>query len=132
MLPLLKVTKQLDKADCAIACLAMMLGKPYPEILHAACSVGANPGQAGMSTEAILQTALRLGTNLAIKRGWDWETDCGLLSIERKRPSKKHFSQHMVLLKWGLVFDTDGTVWEPDIYLDKLGYRALSLLTEEQ
>lgn len=130
MEPFLKVVQQLSKADCGIATLAMYLGKTYLDVFTKAIQLGANPAAGGMSTEAVLVTAQAFGVNFALKRVWDYETSFGILAVERVRLSKAHFLQHLVLLKWGLVFDTDATVWEPDEYMRIEKFRPLSILEE--
>lgn len=38
---------------------------------------------------------------------------------------------HVVVLKHGLFFDTDGSVWEPDLYLLNKKAKARTLLVRE-
>ena len=130
-LPMAVVLQQ-GKADCGIACLAMLLGKTYLEVYAASISKKyRDPQVQGMDVARLKRTARRLGTKLALRRAWDAETDAGLLTVEKLAPKVDDFLQHLVVLKWGLIFDTDGTVWEPDDYYATLKYRPVSLIVEE-
>lgn len=129
MLPYVELVIQQGFADCGIASLAMLTGRPYADVLTSAVTTQkAAPHKGGMKTKQIIATAARLGLKMALRRTFDIEQDCGLLSVERITPKVNQWMQHMVLLKWGLVFDTDGKVWEPDVFFVQHGFRPLSLL----
>lgn len=131
-LPFVELVIQHSAGDCGLATLAMYLGKPYEDVLLAAVSKKApNPHIGGMMTRQIVRAAKRLGTRFILRRSWDIENDCGLLTVEKLERKPDEFAQHLVLLKWGLIFDTDGTVWEPDLYMTQHGFRPVSLLVEE-
>jgi hypothetical protein len=124
VIPVVKLQVQRAPGDCAICALSMLLGVPYEDVLAVAVKTtgGARVHHAGMLTRDIKQTAKKLGFALSLHRAFDLEHDEGVLSMV----GSEHC--HAVLLKAGLVFDGDGTVWEPETYLAAMGYRPLSLL----
>lgn len=132
-LPFVNIVLQQDKADCAIAVLAMYLGLPYHDVFAAAITpTFPAPHKKGMYSRQIIQLAKRLNLKLTLKRTWDLETSCGLLTIEKIDKQPDEFAQHMVLLKFGLIFDTDGTVWEPADYFEQQKFRPVSIFVEEE
>lgn len=130
-LPFVTLALQHTKGDCCIAALSMLTGIPYEDVLVKAVTKKYPRPHKGMySSRQICDTARRLGTSLVLRRTWDLETSCGLLTVERIEKKPEFFDQHVVLLKFGLVFDTDGTVWEPETYFLKEGFKPVSLLEE--
>lgn len=128
-LPFVNLVLQQERGDCGIAAFAMLTGQKYADVLCAAVSTKyPKPHNSGMLSRQLHALARKFGLVLELRRAWNMDEDAGLLSVERTTPKPDKFLQHMVLLKWGLVFDTDGTVWEPDVYLAQHGYRSLSLL----
>lgn len=120
------VLPQMSRApgDCAVCALSMFLQRPYEDVLAAAVQ-STDSGRIhinGMTTRDMKRTAQRLGVSLKLRRGFDFDEDDGVLSVCDKR------EQHAVLLRAGLIFDSDGSCWEPAEYLDEFGYRAMSLL----
>lgn len=129
MHPFVNVTLQQTHADCGIAAFAMLAGVSYVDALTAAVTPSRlKPHVGGMQTRQVVAMAKRLGHKLVLRRQFDLENDTGLLSVERLEPVPDTWMQHMVLLKWGLIFDTDGTVWETDVYFAQHKFRPLSLL----
>lgn len=124
MIPVVKLQVQRAPGDCAICALSMLLGVPYEDVLGAAVKTtgGSRVHHAGMLTRDMKRTAKKLGVALALRRSVDLEQDEGILSLA----AGEHC--HAVLLKAGLIFDGDGTVWVPDVYLAATRYRVLSLL----
>jgi hypothetical protein len=106
----------------------MLLGLPYEDVLGAAVKTtgGSRVHHAGMLTRDMKRTAKKLGVTLTLRRAIDLEQDEGVLSLD----GQEHC--HAVLLKAGLIFDGDGTVWIPDVYLAATGYRPLSLLVRAE
>lgn len=131
-LPYVALVLQRDKGDCGIAALAMLLGRSYEDVFAASISKKfRTPHTAGMYTRQLKATARKLGSKLLFKRAFDLESSCGLLTVEKIDKQPDEFAQHLVLLKYGLIFDTDGTVHEPDFYFDQQKFRAVSILIEE-
>ncbi len=132
-LPYLKMIPQQGKADCGVVCLAMLLGKPYLEVYAAAHGRRRpHPEIIGMDTLQLKQAAKKFGITLALKRSWDPDTACGLLTVEKIDRGPHDFQYHLVLLKFGLIFDTDLTVWEPDVYYSTQKFRPVSLIVEQE
>jgi hypothetical protein len=123
--PFVTITLQQAKADCGVASFAMLTGVSY---LDAFAAAGDRVHKTGMKTRQIVTMARRLGYVLKLQRAFDVDSDVGLLTVERVTKKATEWDQHMVLLKWGLIFDTDGSVWEPDVYFAQHGFRPLSLL----
>lgn len=107
----------------------MLLGVPYEDVLGAAVKTtgGSRVHHAGMQTRDMKRTAKKLGVTLTLHRSIDLENDEGVLSVARAKDDA-----HAVLLKAGLIFDGDGTVWLPDVFLAATGYRPLSLLVRTE
>lgn len=132
-LPFVELVPQQEKGDCAIAALAMLLGKRYLDVYAAAVTKAfPRPHSSGMYTRQLIQLAQRFDVRLLFTRSWDMENDCGLLTVEKINKQPDEFAQHLVLLKFGLIFDTDLTVWEPEDYFRMQGFRPVSLLVEEE
>ena len=135
MPPILQIQVQRAPGDCTITALSMYLGKPYEDVLGAAVAA-TKDGRVhhnGMLTRQMKRTAKALGFDLTLRRSVDLEHDDGLLSVKKEVASAdKEFGEHIVYLKAGLIFDTDGTVWEPEVFLQHYRYRPLSLLVREE
>lgn len=120
--PFLQVIPQRHARDCAVACLAMLAGVSYEDALMAAKS---NVIRTGMETRQIRATAKRLGLALQMRRTFDLEADTGLLAVS----SPQWPTDHLVVLKDGLIVDTDATIWDADVFLSAYSAKTLSLLT---
>ncbi len=102
--PLVMLVSQRHQADCAIAATAMYLGVSYEDALLAFGDVGILRGGAWFTQ--IIRAAAKFGVQLRKRPTFDPEQADGLLKIKyRKGP------QHVVLLREGLIFDTDCSVW---------------------
>jgi len=80
----------------------------------------------GATTRQIHEVARTLGHPLTHKRLIDLENDTGLLSVG----SPKWKNDHLVVLKNGMVVDTDATIWDVDVFMSAYGARAVSILKE--
>lgn len=133
MPPVVQIQVQRAEGDCAIVALSMYLGVGYEDVLASAVAVtGRRAHRSGLFTRDIKQVAKRLGTTLTLRRTFDMETACGVLALRKTTKGEKAQEEHAVLLRAGLVFDTDGTVWEPETYLEHHKYRVLSLLVADE
>lgn len=124
MPPILQMQVQRSPGDCALCALSMALNIPFEDVLAAAVKA-TNSGRVhhlGMTTAQIKRTAARLGQPVRLRRGVDLDEDEGVLIVGRGT------DQHATVLKAGLIFDGDGTVWEHAMYLTEKKYRVLSLL----
>jgi hypothetical protein len=111
--PMVRIVTQRSEGDCGICALAMFLEMSYEDVFAAAVTEthSRRLHHSGMYSRQIKGTAAALGVRLRQRRKWDMETDTGLVILWFNRQSS-----HVALLKCGLIFDTDGTVWEPDAY----------------
>ncbi|HUR19846.1 MAG TPA: hypothetical protein VMZ90_03505 [Vicinamibacterales bacterium] len=128
MPPVVQIQVQRAPGDCAICALSMYLGRPYEDVLGAAVSTTKRSRihHVGMFTREMKRTAAKLGVTLTLRRGFELDSDEGVLAVARGE------AQHAVLLKAGLIFDGDGTVWEPDTFLAHYQYRPISLLVRDE
>lgn len=111
--------------DCALVALSIYLQARYEDVLAEAVRVtGAErPHNRGLHTREIRQIAKRLGTILRLRRGFDLDEDEGIAGfLHDAKPA------HVAYVKRGLIWETDGTVWESETYLTETGYRPVSLL----
>ena len=120
--PVIQVIAQRTDSDCVIAVLAMYLGLSYEDVLTAAAQIDQKAHRRGLYLPQIEKTAKILGVKLRRKKSWDLETSEGILSIEGKTYS------HVVVLKAGLIFDTNSCVWEPSVYFLNEHYIPMLLL----
>lgn len=111
--PILQVVQQRGKRDCAIACLAMICGASYEQALVAVAQVRVDVFEKGMFTTEMIRAAKYLNVTLRLKKPYDLDTDTGILSLA----SKKWPLDHVVVLKNGLIVDTDGTIWDADAFV---------------
>ena len=124
--PFLNVIIQRHNNDCSVACLAMLLGLSYEQVMVAFKHNVVRHG----STIRQLQGACRtLGRKLVwSRRLGDLETDTGVLCVR----SSKWPHDHLVVLKEGMIIDTDATVWEQDVFLAAYEAKPVSILRLEE
>lgn len=121
--PTLRVIAQRTRADCSVACLAMLCGVDYEAALmafrHNVCAMGASGYQ-------ILAAAKRLGKPLSWRGALDdLETETGILQIG----ALKWPLNHLVMLKEGQVIDTDFTLWDADVFLAAYEAEPIGIFT---
>lgn len=110
--PLVYLTAQRHPADCGVAVLAMALSVSYEDALLALGGEVPTILRRGVWFPELIRAAARLGFVLKAKRRPDLEADEGILQIR----FVKGADQHVVLLREGIVFDTDCTAWRPEDY----------------
>lgn len=99
------VVKQLEKADCAVACLAMMLGVSYSDVWWAT-SKRVRAG-AGMTDYQIMHTAKKLGCVVRWRNAPPEDDEFGMLYLTK--PKTAHVALH---LRGGTVIDpADGLIY---------------------
>jgi ABC-type bacteriocin/lantibiotic exporter with double-glycine peptidase domain len=111
--PILRVVVQRHTMDCGVACLAMICGVSYENALVAIAQDQPNVCSVGIWFTELRRAAKRLGFKLKAKRRVDLAEDTGILNLS----SSKWRSDHVVVLREGLIVETDGTLWEPDVFL---------------
>lgn len=111
MTPRLRMVAQRHDADCGVAALAMLLGVSYEDALIALGGEVPKILKRGVWFTEMQRAAQTLGATLKLKRRWHADEDDGIAQV--KFPKGNH---HVVVVRDGLIFDTDLTVWEPDDY----------------
>lgn len=115
---------QKNSGDCAITCLAMLLGLPYVEVSSMAVSLWPQAPQTGLWTTEIRKLAKKLGhplSSVPIKQMV--EQDTGIIVV--KQPTQ----DHVVLLFQGVIFNpADGLLYEYDTYFANQHAKAIRLL----
>lgn len=122
MSPLVTLVAQRHEMDCGVACLAMFLGVSYEDALLALGGEVPRVLRRGVYFTELRRAAEALGACMALKRKWNW-TDEGLLHIKLYKRG-----EHLVVLRRGLIFETDLSVWQPQDYLKAKKARAGGLL----
>jgi hypothetical protein len=104
----------------------MLSGLPYEDVLIAAARTA--ECETGMYLTQIQKVASELGIELVAKKSgrYDIESDTGILRVS----DRKAKNYHVVVLRRGLVIETDGSLWDADVYLASKRYKAGSLLVE--
>lgn len=121
--PVLRVITQRGDNDCAIVVLAMYLGCTYEDVLGVAAQLDSKIHKRGMWIRQMEAVAYALNIPLKRTRRWDIDTSSGILALNRTGNLA-----HVVVLRAGLIFDTDGTVWEPDVFFAVSKYKPTILL----
>lgn len=125
--PILRVIPQRHSSDCGVSVLAMLLGVTYEEALLAVGFEQPSVLTSGVYAKHLTQAAKTLGVTLRVRRRFDLEDDTGILGVN----SAKWTSAHVVILREGLIVDTDGTLWAPDVYQRVHGAKFGPLLVRE-
>lgn len=111
--PVIRVVTQRHSHDCGVAVLAMLLGVSYEEALVVVSHESPLVLSQGVYERHLKAAAARLGVTLVSRRRYDIEEDFGILGIS----SPKWKTDHVVILKSGLIVETDGCLWEADVFL---------------
>ena len=124
---------QRESGDCCIACLKMLIGKTYPEVITAA---PAGSHKSGMTCKAMIAAAATLDVTLRLRRKFDIDEDTGLLSLNpepKYNPGHIKRDEHLVLLLKGMIYDAyNGRLWlSTEAYLKHERYSVGTLLTVE-
>lgn len=123
--PVLQVVPQQHHNDCAVACLAMLLGEDYEDVLQ---TFSHNVVARGAETRQIIQAAQMLGHTLRLVRRVNLDTMTGIVAFR----SPKWRADHVVVLKNDLILDPqDTTLWESDDYVRHHKAKALYILVED-
>lgn len=123
-----RVIEQRESSDCGVAVLAMLAGISYEDALRVACGVDEEGASDGLFISQLIAAAADLEITLKRRRRFDITKDSGILYLVHK---KNDFDRHVVLLKRGIIIDTNTTVWfDPAKFLRFHKYNA-SLLLEE-
>lgn len=107
----------------------MLTGQTYEETLVVAARVAPTLLTTGMTWVMMKKVARLLGFQSTVKRkrAIDIEGDTGILCVN----SPKWKADHVVVLREGLIIDTDGSLWEPTTFLAAHDAKLQSLLVLE-
>ena len=103
----IKIVHQREHSDCGLACISMYLGSSYEDVLRVVSTLDRHKGKRGLWSNTIKRVAASLGHTLKVRRRIEWDDDYGILRLP----------DHAVILRNGLIIETNGTVWEADTYL---------------
>ena len=124
--PFLQIVVQRHVMDCSVACLAMLLGKSYEDALMA---FDYNVMREGATIRQVKAAAKYLGSPLVWSRKiGDLETDTGILCV---RSAHWPNADHLVVLKDGLIVETDATIWDQDVYMAAYEATPISIMRVE-
>ena len=105
---------QKNASDCAIASLAMLLGRSYEEVSKKALELFDKPHQKGLTTREIqrLARAVRGQSLQSIKiKNANLDEETGMLFVKRGT------EEHACVLFEGVIFDpADGLIWNVPTY----------------
>lgn len=129
----IELSIQRESGDCTIACLHMLIGKSYQDVIKAAPP---RAHKAGMTCKAMIETAAKLGVVLRMRRKFDIHEDTGILTLlprPKHNPGPIARDEHVVLLLKGQVYDAfNGRIWfDTDIFLKHERYTPGTLLAVE-
>jgi ABC-type bacteriocin/lantibiotic exporter with double-glycine peptidase domain len=123
--PLVTLVAQRHEADCGVACLAMFLGVSYEDALLAIGGETPTVLRSGVYWKHLKRAAERLGVRLVLKRNWTLEDD-GIVEVKHKK------DPHVVVLRRGLIFETNLKVWSfSDYYAAPPRAKLGSMLVRE-
>lgn len=117
---------QRHEADCGVAALAMFLRISYEDALLAIGRDSPRVLRNGMWIKELQAGSAKLGVPLKVKRQWDVEDADGIAQI--LLPGKFN---HFLLVRGGLLFGTNFTVWELDDYMRVMRGKPGILLVRE-
>jgi hypothetical protein len=123
--PVMRIEPRRQSDDCATWALATYTGVPYDKVWQTVQKVDRSKGKNGLHTRTIQRVGAALGKTLRLIRKPDIQDSYGMLEVENKKTG------HIVVLRNGLIFDTDNTNWEVDAWLMHYGYVVTGLLTME-
>lgn len=114
-----RIVIAVEDDGCAVAALSHYLGIPSPDVLRAVTLTEKRyHGKFGLYTNTIKRVAEKLGTKLTLRRFSDLDDVYGIMLLP----------DHVVMIRNGLVFESDGTVWDVDHYLSHRNQRAEGVL----
>lgn len=126
MKPLVSMVPQRHRADCTAAVMSMFLGMSYEEVLLALARESPGLLKKGAWFTELVRASKHLGVPFKIKRRWSTDFDDGIVHVKFHNRTN-----HVVLLRAGLYFDTNFEIWHPADYLKARRAKTGSLLVRE-
>jgi hypothetical protein len=125
--PIMRVEARRQSNDCAVWALSTYLGIPYDEVWQTVVKLDRSKGKNGLHTATIRRISKALGRPLQRFSALRVSDDSyGVLIV-----TDDENDGHAVVVRNGLVFDTDTTVWDLPAWLECRKARIDDLLTEE-
>jgi len=125
--PIMRVESRRQSNDCATWALATYLGVPYEDVWTQVLRRDRSKGKNGLHTATTIRIAKALGRPLIkVRPGQITDDSYGVLMVTHPQ------NNHAAVIRNGLVFDTDATVWDLPSWLEAVGYSIECLLTEDQ
>lgn len=110
----LQPVMQQDIADCGVACLVMMTGLSYAQVL-AAFSKRAKVSSNGMSRRQLMRAAKKLGFPLRFVKNGDLSNMVGIADLQRyANPDNpaEGYEEHLVIVAKGVLYNpAEGLLW---------------------
>ena len=124
--PIMRVETRRQSNDCAVWALATYLGLPYADVWAKVLKLDRSKGRNGLHVKTIMRISEALGRPLRkVNAARINEDSYGVLTVQHPE------NGHAAVVRNGLVFDTDATVWDLPTWLESVGYVPDTLLTEE-
>ena len=106
---------QQSVSDCVVACVAMLLGIPYPDVSQAAPQLVKRARKKGASEYTLRKLVRTLGSTLHKMPYKAEDNPTGILFLEAGRPT---YPPHAVVLFQGILINpSDGLLWDAETYL---------------
>ncbi len=102
-----------DSWDCGVACLCMLLSKPYGEV-RAAIPRRTKVSE-GLGPQQMRNIAKTLGCTTWLMKDGDASEIIGIMGLSRPvdplKPTRKHEGHYVLLIKGVLYNPADGHIW---------------------
>lgn len=123
----IEILTQKDAGDCAVCCLSMYLGVPYPTVLQ---RVGKRILKSGMNGREMAELAATMGVTMTTHRKFDLYKDSGILTVMQAAVKKPKDTHAVVLLQGSVIDPANGRLWpEVDVFMQVEKYRTGTLMT---
>lgn len=121
--PVNRIESRRQSSDCGVWALATYLGIPYEQVFSKTVRLDKRKGEDGLTVATMQRIAKSLGHPLDFRRRVeDLHDEYGIMLVE----------DHVVVLRNGLVFDTDATVWDVDSWLHVKEYTCCGVLAAKE
>ena len=122
------VVVQLTPADCGLACVAMLTGRPYKDVFQGAQASAKRARKHGTNEKELRRLAKGVGVKLRKRRDVNIEEDTGILWLGSENES---VDDHACVLFNGTLIDpADGLLWDPDIFLKTYPFYRVEAIFE--
>ncbi len=123
--PVMRWESSRQTFDCAVWSLSIYLGIPYDQVWQKVIQLDRSRAAKGLYSATIIRIGNELGHPLRKTKRVD-DDSYGIIIVDQKKGDS-----HAAVLRNGLVFDTDQTVWEMASWLLHFRFTVEHLLTED-